>query len=93
MFLGMSQSFVHHSDSMCSLGLNSSSVCSGLPGKQTLVSKSLLNLVKEAVGFLFGLQGDGIHFKPRPIMVDRERRMLVSESVRSCISMFDGRVK
>ena len=33
MSLGMSQDFGHHLDSTCSFGLNSSSVCSGLPAK------------------------------------------------------------
>ena len=58
-----------------------------------MVLKSLLNLVKEVVGFLFGLWGDGLHVNPRRMIVDRERGMLVSRSVRSYISMFDGRVK
>jgi len=33
MSLGISQDLGHHSDSTCNFGLNSSSVCSGLPEK------------------------------------------------------------
>jgi len=58
-----------------------------------LVLKSLFNLDREVVGFIFCLWGDGINFNPRPMMVDRERGVLVFASVRLCISMLDGRVK
>ena len=90
---GISQVFGSQSDSMWIFGLYSSLETRGLPEKNTFMRESLWKRVKDAVGFLFGLQVVGQNLRPRPIIVVRCLGIIVATSLRSCIERLDGRVK
>ena len=65
----------------------------GWPEKNTLVVRSLLNLSKVAVDYLFGLRGVGINFRLRPMVDCSDLGKVVAKLVRSCIAMLVGLVK
>ena len=93
MMSGMSQSLGTQSDSTWIFGLKGSSEFRGLPEKKTLVKKSLQKRSKVEVGFLSGLRGVGINFRPRPMIVVRDFGIGVLTWVRSWRAVFDGREK
>ena len=90
---GMSHGLGSHVDTTGILLSYFFSSGSGRPEKYTLVYKSFWKRLNEDVGLRFGRRGVGINLSPRPMMVESVFGMCVSLVVRSCISMFDGRVR
>jgi len=92
MVSGMYHRSGSQSDPTCILGFYGSSVtCFGRPAKKTLLRRSFYIRANEVVGFLFGKQGDGINFRPSPIIVVRDLGIDVVGLVRSCIATLEGR--